>query len=139
MHSVNFKGGIRMELAKVTSKGQITIPAAIRKLLGIKDGDKVLFVQEGGKVVIMNASVDALMEVQRAFQGVAEELGIENEQDVVEMVRQIRAEGVIITNANNAGYQCADFHDSIPWKAVHSDVGIYHSAPYIGIILFCRG
>lgn len=25
-----------MELAKVTSKGQITIPAAIRKLLGIK-------------------------------------------------------------------------------------------------------
>ncbi len=99
MHSVNFKGGIRMELAKVTSKGQITIPAAIRKLLGIKDGDKVLFVQEGGKVVIMNASVDALMEVQRAFQGVAEELGIENEQDVVEMVRQIRAE-------RSDNYQC---------------------------------
>ena len=88
-----------MELAKVTSKGQITIPAAIRKLLGIKAGDTVLFVQEGGKVVIMNASVDALMEVQRAFQGVAEELGIENEQDVVEMVRQIRAE-------RSDNYQC---------------------------------
>lgn len=47
----------------------------------------------------MNASVDALMEVQRAFQGVAEELGIENEQDVVEMVRQIRAE-------RSDNYQC---------------------------------
>ncbi len=26
-----------MELAKVTSKGQVTIPAAIRKLLGIQE------------------------------------------------------------------------------------------------------
>ena len=29
-----------MELAKVTSKGQVTIPVAIRKKLGIKNGDK---------------------------------------------------------------------------------------------------
>ena len=41
-----------MELAKITSKGQITIPVAIRRMLGVKDGDKVLFVQEGNKVVI---------------------------------------------------------------------------------------
>lgn len=81
-----------MELAKVTSKGQITIPVAIRRLLGIKDGDKVLFVQEGGKVVMMNASVDALTEVQKAFQGVADELGIDDEQGVVDMVKKIRAE-----------------------------------------------
>ena len=33
-----------MELAKVTSKGQITIPIEIRKKLGIKNGDKILFV-----------------------------------------------------------------------------------------------
>ena len=39
-----------MELAKITSKGQITIPSAIRKMLGVKDGDKVLFVQEGEDV-----------------------------------------------------------------------------------------
>lgn len=81
-----------MELAKVTSKGQITIPVAIRKLLGIKDGDKVLFVQEGGKVVMMNASLDALTEVQKAFRGTADELGIKDEQGVVDMVREIRAE-----------------------------------------------
>ena len=28
-----------MELAKVTSKGQVTIPIEIRKKLGIKNGD----------------------------------------------------------------------------------------------------
>ena len=32
-----------MELAKVTSKGQITIPLMIRKKLQLKTGDKVFF------------------------------------------------------------------------------------------------
>lgn len=81
-----------MELAKVTSKGQITIPAEIRKLLGIKDGDKVLFVQEGNKVIMTNASLNALLEVQESFRGVADELGIKTEQDVVDMVKEIRAD-----------------------------------------------
>lgn len=34
------RGGFYMELAKVTSKGQVTIPIEIRKKLGIKNGDK---------------------------------------------------------------------------------------------------
>ena len=41
-----------MELAKVTSKGQITIPIEIRKKLGIKNGDKILFVEELQEVQI---------------------------------------------------------------------------------------
>jgi antitoxin PrlF len=32
-----------MEISTVTQKGQATIPAEIRKLLGIRTGDKVLF------------------------------------------------------------------------------------------------
>lgn len=81
-----------MELAKVTSKGQVTIPVAIRKLLGIREGDKILFVEDGEKVVMMNASTNALLKAQKAFEGVAEELGIKNEQDVVELVKEIRVE-----------------------------------------------
>ena len=81
-----------MELAKVTSKGQITIPVAIRRALGIKDGDKVMFIQQEGKVVMMNASLDAFLEAQQAFSGVAEETGLKDEQDVVDMVKEIRAE-----------------------------------------------
>ena len=88
-----------MELAKITSKGQIPIPVAIRRMLGVKDGDKVLFVQEGNKVVMLNASVNALMEAQKAFQGVADELGIVDEQDVVDMVKEIRKE-------RHGEYQC---------------------------------
>ena len=39
-----------MELAKVTSKGQVTIPIEIRKKLGIKNGDKELFVEASGRI-----------------------------------------------------------------------------------------
>lgn len=81
-----------MEIAKITSKGQITIPIAIRRLLGVQEGDKVLFVNEGEKIVIMNASTYALQNAQNAFAGLAEELGIQNEQDVVDLVKEIRAE-----------------------------------------------
>ena len=81
-----------MELAKITSKGQITIPVSVRKQLGVKDDDKVLFVNDGDKIVLMNASMIALRDVQQAFQGVAKELNIHNEDDVVSMVKEIRAE-----------------------------------------------
>ncbi len=70
-----------MELAKVTSKGQVTIPVAIRKMLGIREGDKLLFVEDGEKVVLMNASTNALLKAQEAFEGVAEELGIKVEKE----------------------------------------------------------
>ena len=79
-----------MELAKVTSKGQITIPIAIRNAL--REGDKILFMEEGDRVILTNASTNALLKAQEAFQGVAEELGIKNEQDIIKLVKEIRAE-----------------------------------------------
>lgn len=36
--------------AKVTSKGQVTIPKAVREALGIKEGDSLLFEVEGDEV-----------------------------------------------------------------------------------------
>ena len=45
-----------MELAKVTSKGQITLPVMIRRSLGLKEGDKVAFVEQGGQFVLVNSN-----------------------------------------------------------------------------------
>ncbi len=81
-----------MELAKITSKGQITIPIDIRKKLGLKDGDKVLFIEEAGKIVMANATIDAFTQAQAAFAGEAQRLGLESEQDVVDLVAEIRRE-----------------------------------------------
>ena len=81
-----------MELAKITANGQITIPIQVRKTLGVKDGDKVVFWNDGNKMIIENSTRLALREVQEAFEGVAEELGLKDEQDVAELIKQIRRE-----------------------------------------------
>lgn len=44
-----------MELAKLTTKGQITIPAEIRKRLNVQAGDKVVFLEENGRIFIESA------------------------------------------------------------------------------------
>ena len=84
-----------MELAKVTSKGQLTIPVEIRRKLGIKNADKVLFIEESGRVYMMNSSMDALREAQRAFAGEAERVGIKDDDDVMAMIKELREESVV--------------------------------------------
>lgn len=84
-----------MELAKVTSKGQVTIPITIRKKLGIKNGDKVLFIEESGRIYMMNSSMDALLEAQRAFAGEAERVGLKDDDDVMAMIKELREESVV--------------------------------------------
>ncbi len=80
-----------MNLAKVSANGQITVPVEIRKILGIKSGDKILFIQKSdGDIVINNASVEALRKAQDAFSGVAESIGVKNEDDVMDLVREVR-------------------------------------------------
>lgn len=81
-----------MDVAKVTSKGQVTIPIDIRRKLGIKEGDKILFLEEAGRVFLMNSSMEALRKAQAAFAGAAEEAGLKDEDDVAEMLAQLRRE-----------------------------------------------
>ena len=91
-----------MDLAKITLRGQITIPAEIRKKLGVKDGDKVVFIEDNGRIVMENSVRLALKEVQAAFHGEAERLGLKDEQDVVDMIKEIRREKRVKTNASYA-------------------------------------
>ena len=81
-----------MELAKVTTKGQVTIPFSIRKRLGIKDGDKLLFVEKPDSVELINPTMTALEKIGKAFEGEADRFGLESEGDVVAMIKEIRKE-----------------------------------------------
>ncbi len=38
--------------AKLTSKGQVTVPKAVRDALGLKEGDEVIFRVEGNRAVL---------------------------------------------------------------------------------------
>ena len=80
-----------MNLAKTSANGQITVPAEIRSLLGLKSGDKILFFQKpSGEFVINNASAQAIYKAWKAFEGVAEQMGIDNEDDVQSLIDEIR-------------------------------------------------
>ena len=57
-----------MNLARVFANGQITVPAEVRKSLGLKPGDKILFTEnDRGETVICNTSATALKRAQKAF------------------------------------------------------------------------
>ena len=80
-----------MNLAKISSNGQITVPVEIRRLLGLKSGDKILFLQkQNGEIVVRNASAQAIHKAQVAFSGVAEEMGVYNEDDIQALVNEVR-------------------------------------------------
>ena len=74
---------------KITSRGQITIPAEIRKKLGVKEGDKVVFLEENGRVIIENSTMIALRNVQEAFRGEAELTVAVGTPDPVDRIAQV--------------------------------------------------
>ena len=79
-----------VELATITTRGQLTLPIAVRKKLNVGEGSKVIFIEENGRVVIENAGMVALREAQEGMRGVAENLGIKDEQDVMDMIKDVR-------------------------------------------------
>ncbi len=42
-----------VEVATVSSKGQVTLPASIRKKLGLRKGSKVIFLEAGKEVRLL--------------------------------------------------------------------------------------
>lgn len=80
-----------MNLAKISANGQITVPVEIRRQLGLKTGDKLLFFQKkNGEIVISNASAGAIRKAQLAFSGAAEAMGLSSEDDVQTLIDELR-------------------------------------------------
>ena len=94
-------GALNMELAKITTNGQITLPLGIRRNLNLKEGGKVAFVEQNGVYTILNPLSLAIEEAQKTFKGEAERLGLKTEEDVVNLVKEVRAE---IWEKQNANY-----------------------------------
>ena len=79
-----------MNLAKVSANGQVTVPVEIRRKLQLREGDKLLFIERGGEIVINNASATAIVRAQTAFAGAAQDFGVENDDDVQKLVDEVR-------------------------------------------------
>ena len=75
--------------ARVTSKGQVTVPKAVRDALGINEGDAVVFRVEGNRAVLAKTadflSLAGSVEVPAARRNVAWD-------DVIRATRAVRGE-----------------------------------------------
>ncbi len=50
---MDFKKTVEEKKVTITNRGMVTIPAAFRKSYGLKDGDKVLIVEDEGTLKII--------------------------------------------------------------------------------------
>ncbi len=78
--------------AKVMSKGQVTIPKDVRNVLGIESGDRITFIVENGNVRIVNSAIYAMQILQKDLEGKASEVGLDTEDDINELIKDIRSE-----------------------------------------------
>ena len=78
--------------AKVMAKGQITIPKDVREILGVSNGDRVSFIVEGDEVRLVNSAIYAMNVIQKEMRGEAMHAGLTSDDDVVDLVRDIRKE-----------------------------------------------
>ena len=54
---------MEVSVGTVTSKGQVTIPKEIRETLGVIEGDRLIFLVEGDKVVLRKVGSEKLSDI----------------------------------------------------------------------------
>lgn len=81
-----------MEVAKLSSKGQITIPVSVRNALKLKAGDKIVILEEDGRFYFENSAMLAFKRAEEAFDGAAQKAGFTTEEEMQEYMKEIRKE-----------------------------------------------
>ena len=90
-----------MQQAQLSAKGQVTIPKNIRQNLGVKQGDYIFFVATKNGINVINErerkerlqrNAERFEFVQKNFDGLAEDLGVQTDEDVVALIREYRKE-----------------------------------------------
>jgi AbrB family looped-hinge helix DNA binding protein len=75
------------EEATVTSKGQVTIPQDIREAIGLKSGDKLIFIEREGQIIMkpkIKNPVQRLRELRREIKF--------TEKQIDQMIRESKKE-----------------------------------------------
>jgi antitoxin PrlF len=72
-----------MATAAVTSKGQITIPIEVREDLGLKAGDRVLFIKGEKGEYILKAKTGSIMDLKGVVKWSGKALTIEEMNEII--------------------------------------------------------
>jgi len=73
-----------LDTGNVTTKGQLVIPARIRRRFGIKAGTRIRFIERGGEIVLQpvtSAAIRSLCGILRSESSVTAELLAERARD----------------------------------------------------------
>jgi antitoxin PrlF len=69
MSYFSYNVGMSTEYSTVTSKGQLVIPAAIRRRLKIKQGTKVRFIEDNGHLILQPMTPEFIDQVTGSLAG----------------------------------------------------------------------
>jgi len=74
--------------AKLTSKGQITVPREVRRALGVKPGDKIVFEQNGKNISVRPVRSKSVF---AKYSGIGNPGMPSGREHVVRKVRELRS------------------------------------------------
>ena len=75
--------------ARITSKGQITVPHEIRKFLGVKPGDRLLFETSGSGAHVRPVRKESPFE---AFRGIGNSGVRSGRKSILRAIRELRGQ-----------------------------------------------
>ncbi len=85
---------MEVEVAKVSSKGQVVIPSSVRKMLGIKTNDRFLVFAKEDTVLLKKIEKTALEktfdEIARPIRSEIKKSGL-NKKDLDRLIHEVRA------------------------------------------------
>jgi AbrB family looped-hinge helix DNA binding protein len=79
-----------LDESKITKKGQIIIPKAIREKLGLKAGDKIIFESNGNGILIRKKEDSDINEIIEEVSGIWKEHPLFKNKTVKEIIEMIR-------------------------------------------------
>lgn len=83
---------VKFEEARLTSKGQITIPKSVRLQLGLKTGKSVLFIPEGREVIMIPKVKDSFKDLERIRDELEEEGKLITEKEFRQIIKESKKE-----------------------------------------------
>lgn len=79
--------GTIIEMGRISSRGQIAIPADIREQLGLEEGTKVLFFTEEDTLLMKKVSAESFAELTKPLREAKKKI---REEDVPALIHRFR-------------------------------------------------
>lgn len=79
----------KIEMGTVSSRGQICIPNNIREEMGLKEGNKVLFVLSDDSLIVKKVNMQTFAEITKPLKEAVKKSGLK-QSDIPDIVHQFR-------------------------------------------------